>query len=1825
MKKIIFFLFLVNTICAQQSNNWYFGYGAGLNFSTEPPTVLLDGELYQTEGCATISDNEGNLLFYTDGKDVWNKNHQVMPNGSNLMGHPSSTQSAIVVPYPGQSCAKYYIVTIGERNGSSGVRYSLVDMSLDGGMGDIVTSEKNIHLFGTTTTESICIAKHNNGNDFWVIGKPVNTGEFYSFLVSSTGFNTTPVISSTNYIPDANYGSLKMSPNNQLLAACHTQNSSQGGGVFVFNFNDETGSITQIFNDSEPTIRLSSYSVEFSPNSSLLYFSRIQGALYQYDLNSVTNTQFVNSRQLIATTNNPYSSTGEKMGALQSAPNGKIYVALLDSPTLGIIENPNVLGVGCNYQDLAQDLGGRISRLGLPAFSTFLINPAIVFPTAEFCSEDIFTFPVTSVDGTWQNENGDIITEPNNLQSAIYTFTPNAECSLSSDWAVTINPNITPTFTQIPPINLGDTFSLPTTSTNGITGTWSPALNNTTTTTYTFTPDTGQCASTTTTTVAVIPPCNTSEWESYFRFLNGTQAVPFNEAIHPSESLMYLDPTLATNSYYWSHFIYTPEIPVCLPNNFYIEVELNSNSPLGLPAYDTLLELDTSGGMSWINLLGQAWGQPWTQLGVNDNLLLSNTPDLIFPSILDWYTIKMEYNNNTLNYYLNNQLFYSGTYEGDVCNLNAIHLRFKGSGSVNYVKVASLDDTVIYLEEFNDCESMNSFPDLCNITPNLQVSINTPDCENPNLELTATINSNVTNLSFEWSGPNGFTSNEQNPVINNIDTNYIGTYTCTVQSNSCNPISSQSINISSIDIDPILVPIFTQVADICSGESLNALPTTSDNGYTGTWSPALNNTATTTYTFTPDAGQCATTASMTITVNPTPLAPTGSTNQIFCTTPTPTVVNLIATGTAVQWYASVTGGSPLTSTTTLVDGSTYYASQTLNGCESSTRLAVTVNFNDSQIIASDTTVCNGTPVTLTASTILSPVANNCSLPSNLQNGLVGYFPFCGNANDESGNGNNGTVNGASLTTDRFGNIDSAYDFNGINNFISIPNIAATGNSSRTFNAWVRLIEINPTSRSNSMISTGYPSNSSTFNFRLASAKLEVMGYNNDVWDSTTNLSPNTWHFCSVTYDSSNIKFYLNGILIDTILISNPYTTSGQNNFFGKNNHIGWEYYLNGKLDDVSMYNRALSQSEISQLYNISQPTFQWSTGENTESINPSPASTTSYWCDVTVNGVTCRKEITITVNPNITPTFTQIADICSGDSLSTLPTTSDNGYTGIWSPALDNTATTTYTFTPDAGQCATTASMTITVNPNITPTFTQIAEICSGDTLSALPTISDNGYTGTWSPELDNTTTTTYTFTPTTDQCATTASMTITVNPNITPTFIQVPSICSGDSLSALPTTSDNGYTGTWSPGLDNTATTTYTFTPDAGQCATTASMTITVNPNITPTFTQIADICSGDTLSALPTTSDNGYTGTGFPALDNTATTTYTFTPTAGQCATTASMTITVNPNITPTFTQIADICSGDSLSALPTTSDNGYTGTWSPALDNTATTTYTFTPTAGQCATTASMTITVNELPATPTGNTVQNFCAIDNPKISDLVLITNEVNWYLEPNDGTILNPNYLLTDGLTLYAAAYDSVTLCESSTRLQVLINLNNPSLPILNSELSFCQETNPTIHSIYSQGIIMNWYDSPNNGNLIDDNYILQDGDILYGAALNLITGCESVNRVMVTISIIKTNLTYYNLISIDDAFNNSLKIENIEKFPENKMEIYNRYGSLVWQEVNYNNVLRVFKGQANVSGVVSKDSYLPTGTYFFILNYPNNCRQSILKGFIHIDNKNQD
>ncbi|SHF80678.1 T9SS type B sorting domain-containing protein [Flavisolibacter ginsengisoli] len=201
--------------------------------------------------------------------------------------------------------------------------------------------------------------------------------------------------------------------------------------------------------------------------------------------------------------------------------------------------------------------------------------------------------------------------------------------------------------------------------------------------------------------------------------------------------------------------------------------------------------------------------------------------------------------------------------------------------------------------------------------------------------------------------------------------------------------------------------------------------------------------------------------------------------------------------------------------------------------------------------------------------------------------------------------------------------------------------------------------------------------------------------------------------------------------------------------------------------------------------------------------------------------------------PQPTPTFTQIAPICAGGSLNPLPTKSLENFSGTWSPALNNTKTTTYTFTPGPNQCASIATMTIPVNaPTKVPTFSQVIPVCSGSSLSPLPRTSLEGISGTWSPALNNTATTLYTFTPLPGQCASTATMTIEITSKIKPTFYPIEPICSGALVNPLPSTSIENIKGSWSPAFNNTETTSYLFTPSGtGQCATTANTIVTVKP----------------------------------------------------------------------------------------------------------------------------------------------------------------------------------------------------------------------------------------------------------------------------------------------------------------------------------------------------------------------------------------------------------
>ncbi|MDD2962392.1 MAG: PKD domain-containing protein [Bacteroidales bacterium] len=370
IKLIAIFLILPTIILAQrEADFWYFGNNAGLSFSTGDPVAITNGALFTREGCATISDNAGNLLLYTDGQIVWNKNHVQMENGTGLMGNSSATQSGIIVPKPG-STSIYYIFTVPQCTDPDGLKYSIVDMTFNAGLGKVI--QKNIPLVNPVV-EKVTAVRHSNNTDIWVITHGRDNNTFYSYLVSASGVNTTPVITNSGSVhgPDINsyVGYLKASPDGNYLA-CAVQYPN--GFFELFNFNSSTGTMSNPIKFSGYEY---AYGIEFSPDESKLYLGKIKlsssdlhGRVYQANLQAGSSTAIINS---VVTIN----SQTTYVGALQAGNNGKIYITSDYTNNLDVIHNPNELGSSCNYQFAGLSLAGKQGRFGLPTFIQSYFSP----------------------------------------------------------------------------------------------------------------------------------------------------------------------------------------------------------------------------------------------------------------------------------------------------------------------------------------------------------------------------------------------------------------------------------------------------------------------------------------------------------------------------------------------------------------------------------------------------------------------------------------------------------------------------------------------------------------------------------------------------------------------------------------------------------------------------------------------------------------------------------------------------------------------------------------------------------------------------------------------------------------------------------------------------------------------------------------------------------------------------------------------------------------------------------------------------------------------------------------------------------------------------------------------------------------------------------------------------------------------------------------------------------------------------------------------------------------------------------------------------------
>ncbi len=368
MRRLLLALFaltlLAQTALAQRpTDKWYFGRQAGLDFSSGTPSPLLDGAMTTYEGCATATTKRGELLFYTDGQTVWNRQHQPMPGGRRLMGSGSSTQSALIVPDPGSGNI-FYIFTVAAQGAPDGLRYSVVDMTRDGELGDVPRA--NLLLI-TPVAEKLAAVRHANGRDVWVVAHRWNSNAFVAYLVTAEGVSSgKPLMSnvgSPNAGPGRNaIGALKFSPDGTRLAAALWRENNK---FEVYDFDRSTGKVrnARSFGPYQEA-----YGVEFSPNGRLLY-GTCNGDTK--DKKAVASeTQIVQFDLQTGKASQVGHSSNHKIGALQRGPDGKIYVAREDNSFLGVVAQPNTSGPACGYVDDGLKLGGRRSKLGLPAFVT---------------------------------------------------------------------------------------------------------------------------------------------------------------------------------------------------------------------------------------------------------------------------------------------------------------------------------------------------------------------------------------------------------------------------------------------------------------------------------------------------------------------------------------------------------------------------------------------------------------------------------------------------------------------------------------------------------------------------------------------------------------------------------------------------------------------------------------------------------------------------------------------------------------------------------------------------------------------------------------------------------------------------------------------------------------------------------------------------------------------------------------------------------------------------------------------------------------------------------------------------------------------------------------------------------------------------------------------------------------------------------------------------------------------------------------------------------------------------------------------------------------
>ncbi len=875
------------------------------------------------EGCSSIADAAGNLLFYTDGATVYNSSHVTMANGTMLFGNNSACQACVIIKQPG-SATLYYIFTVQGVSGPAGLNYSIVDMSLSAGQGSVTV--KNATLYPSPCSEKITATKHCNGVDYWILTHDFNgTNNIRAHLLTSMGVNPVAVVSPIGNVPPLqaySLGCMKLSPNGRKLGM-----TEYSGNVDLFNFDNSTG----IVSNWVPLGSFSSYGCEFSPDGSKFYFGSFgnftpPAHIRQYDLCTGITTTLASTE--------PYS--------MQLATDGKIYVAR-NSGTLGVVNSPNLAGAACNYVDNGQPISPRTTLRSIPNLIGSDFNPPPP-PSPPFtytagnqygCYGAAFTPPPIAQNFTligcaasgysftslqWNfgdpgagAANTSTLSNPVHNYPALNTYTVKLilyySCGVPNDTLKQVvnitQPCISVVSTSITCANLGSATVAAVGGIGPYSYTWMPSGQ------------TGAAAtglSPGTYTVTVLDLGNNFTYTASTVF---TSLIPLTATVVNSPSItcngVGTGSALATNitggsgsqNYSWTNGVMTSTLanPTnltagiwtytisdaltgCMVTNAFIisqppalALNISSNTPSVCAGGSVTLNGIASGGTPKVPApaYGYTWtGGPSTTSYAPVQNLAGNYVYTLTAS--DFYNCTVS-NTIAVNVIANPTLV---ALNASICPLQTATLAITGATSYSWngvpgpftLSAGPLTNTVYTVTgESQGCFASTTASITLKPVPAPVITANTPLCQGSALTFSV---SNGT--AYNWTGPAGFASSAPSNTISSIQPNQAGAYNVTLTAaNGCTASASRFVTVKPLP----LVGITPGNTGICLNTTTVVL-TSSGNAAQYTWTPAsglssvttptvaANPSATTVYTLTGSLNGCTAIAVSTVNVLPPP-------------------------------------------------------------------------------------------------------------------------------------------------------------------------------------------------------------------------------------------------------------------------------------------------------------------------------------------------------------------------------------------------------------------------------------------------------------------------------------------------------------------------------------------------------------------------------------------------------------------------------------------------------------------------------------------------------------------------------------------------------------------------------------------------------------------------------------------------------------------------------------------------------------------------------------------------------------------------------------------